>query len=167
MPNGMGVWDYEESLPHTLGGRFIRPTGRYRLFHQTGYEIRSSSSSNCSKRWAEDGLCHRAFVWLVIPFGLTNALATLMNQVFHEYLDKFVVVYLDDIVVFSSIVEDHLDKTTWITWGRCFGNWDNTICLWSRRDALSHKEKWAALSEWTRRKSKLLVIGKHQRAFRN
>lgn len=44
-----------------------------------------------------------------MPFGLTNAPATfctLMNQ--HEYLDKFVVVYLDDIVVYSKTLEDHL-----------------------------------------------------------
>ncbi|KAL4018124.1 hypothetical protein IC575_021714 [Cucumis melo] len=50
-----------------------------------------------------------------MPFGLTNAPATfctLMNQVFHEYLDKFVVVYLDDIVVYTTMEEhrDHLQK---------------------------------------------------------
>ncbi|KAL4027588.1 hypothetical protein IC575_010758 [Cucumis melo] len=53
-----------------------------------------------------------AFEFLVMSFGLTNAPATfctLMNQVFHEYLDKFVVVYLDDIVVYSTTMEEHRD----------------------------------------------------------
>ncbi|KAL4018158.1 hypothetical protein IC575_021748 [Cucumis melo] len=53
-----------------------------------------------------------AFEFLIMPFGLTNAPATfctLMNQVFHEYLDKFVVVYLDDIVVYSTTMEEHRD----------------------------------------------------------
>ena len=30
-----------------------------------------------------------------------------MSQVFHKYLDQFVVVYLDDIVIFSSSLEEH------------------------------------------------------------
>ncbi|KAL2230819.1 UNVERIFIED_CONTAM: Retrovirus-related Pol polyprotein from transposon gypsy [Sesamum indicum] len=55
-----------------------------------------------------------AFEFLVMPFGLTNTLATfstLMNQVLHGYLDEFVVVYLDDIVMYSRTLveyEDHL-----------------------------------------------------------
>ena len=45
-----------------------------------------------------------------MPFRLTNATATfctLMNQVFHEYLDKFMVVFLDDIMVYSATREEH------------------------------------------------------------
>src|SRR6266540_174437 len=46
-----------------------------------------------------------------MPFGLTNAPAIfqrLMNYVLHDYLNNFVVVYLDDILVCSDIFEEHL-----------------------------------------------------------
>jgi hypothetical protein len=50
------------------------------------------------------------YEYMVMSFGLTNALTYfmyLMNKVFMEYLDKFVVVFIDDILVYSRSDEKH------------------------------------------------------------
>lgn len=51
------------------------------------------------------------FEFLVTPFGLKNspsAFQRLMNEILGEYLDDFVVCYVDDIVVFSKTIEEHI-----------------------------------------------------------
>ena len=53
-----------------------------------------------------------SYEFLVMPFGLTNAPTTfcnLMNDVLYEFFDDFVVVYLDDIVVYNQSFGEHVE----------------------------------------------------------
>jgi DNA replication protein DnaC len=72
-------------------------------YHQL--KIRASDiSKTCFITW------YGLYEYTGMSFGLTNALAYfmyLMNKVFIEYLDKFMVVFIDDILIFSKNEEEH------------------------------------------------------------
>ncbi|GBG78224.1 hypothetical protein CBR_g26258 [Chara braunii] len=74
-------------------------------YHQI--EVDPSDQHNTAFK-TRDGL----YEFIVMPFGLTNAPATfqcLMDKVLRRQLNWFVVVYLDDILIFSKTIEEHLN----------------------------------------------------------
>nr|GFC15000.1 putative reverse transcriptase domain-containing protein [Tanacetum cinerariifolium] len=52
------------------------------------------------------------FKFIVMPFGLNNAPVVfmyLMNRVYRPYLDKFVIIFIDDILIYSKTQEEHVE----------------------------------------------------------
>ena len=111
------------------------------------------------------------YEFLVMPFWLTNAPAAfmdLMNKVFHPYLDQFVIVFIDDILVYSKSAEDHAlhlqvvlqtlrDRQLYAKFSKC-EFWLNEVIF------LGHVVLGMAFL-WIQRRWKLLLIGNNLRTF--
>nr|GEY91730.1 hypothetical protein [Tanacetum cinerariifolium] len=80
----------------------------YKIDLRPGYHQLRVQGDDISKTAFKTRYGH--FEFTVMPFGLTNALPVfmdLMNRVCKLYLDKFVIVFIDDILIYSKIKEDH------------------------------------------------------------
>eukprot|EP00253_Pinus_taeda_P026408 PITA_26408 len=86
------------------GGKYFIKINLKSGYHQV--PIEPSDVWNIAFK-AKEGL----FEWLVMPFGLTNAPATFMritDDILWPFTNSFVVVYLDDILIFHQSWENHL-----------------------------------------------------------
>ncbi|KAA8915534.1 hypothetical protein TRICI_002318 [Trichomonascus ciferrii] len=93
----------EDLLDMLHGAKFLSKIDLMSGYHQVPIK-----PSDCHKTAFSTRYGH--YEWVVIPFGLCNAPATFqsaMNRVLQPFIGRFVVVYLDNILIFSSTAEEH------------------------------------------------------------
>jgi hypothetical protein len=95
----------DDLFDRLLGAKVFSSIDLRSGYYQIGIAQGDEEKTACRTRYG-------SYEFLVMPFGLANAPATfctLMNDIFREWLDDFVVVYIDDILVYSNSMEEHVE----------------------------------------------------------
>lgn len=101
--NNAPLPNIEELFDQLLGAQYFSKIDLKNGYHQIRIHPDDVDKTAFNSRYGH-------YEFLVLPFGLCNAPATfmdLMQRVFHDCVDKFVIVYMDDILVYSKTAEDH------------------------------------------------------------
>jgi hypothetical protein len=117
--------DFKQLNKMTIKNKYPLPN-IHDIFHQLGGAITFSKidlRSGNHQFMIEDEDIHKTtfrtryghYEFVVVPFELTNALATFMcliNNVLNKYMDKFVLVFINDILIYSITKEEHEEHLT-------------------------------------------------------
>ena len=117
----------DDLFDRLAGAKYFRRIDLRSRYHQIRIAQGDEEKTACRT-------CYGSFEFLVMPLGLSNAPATfttLINNIFHEYLDDFVIIYIDDILVYSKTVEEHAEHLEKVfqklRWNKLYAKGDSVI----------------------------------------